>query len=128
MGKSGNRERGTALVERDGKVLLVRDRGVSSFSLPGGKRDTKSESFMCTAVRELYEELGMRSRRAERIYPCDYESAHNLHKVTLIETDDEPTLPTGGELAEYIWWDQKTPLPCFTHVTEILRRYKLAGP
>ena len=31
------RKRATAVVIRDGKVLLVRDKGLVAFSLPGGE-------------------------------------------------------------------------------------------
>jgi 8-oxo-dGTP pyrophosphatase MutT (NUDIX family) len=73
MSTSGKRVRGTALVFRDNAVLLVRDRGQTAFSLPGGKHD-KGEALLCTAVRELHEELGMRVWKAERIYRCDRRS------------------------------------------------------
>ena len=103
--------RGTALLFRNGKVLLVRDRGKSSFSLPGGRR-SGAEAILCTAVREIYEELGMRTRKAERLCHCDYESRHNQHKATLIESDDDPVL-NDGELAEFCWWDLKSKIPRF---------------
>ena len=56
------RIRGTAVVFRDGKVLLVRDRGKYKFSLPGGGTK-RNEPSISSAVRELYEELGMRARK-----------------------------------------------------------------
>ena len=123
MAERKKKLRGTALVFRDDKVLLVRDRGVTSFSLPGGSRKGNEEPFLCTAVRELYEELGMRARKAERIFDCDFESMHSFHKVTLIDTTDDPRV-NDGELAEFLWWDQQTPVKRFAHVEAILRRYR----
>ena len=52
------RQRGTAVVIRHGKVLLVRDKGENKFSLPGGGIE-KRELAVCTAARELFEELGI---------------------------------------------------------------------
>ena len=68
------RRRGTALVIRKGKVLLVRDKGKSRFSLPGGGIN-KGEPTVSAAARELYEELGMRPQKVIRLHHCDFESS-----------------------------------------------------
>ena len=122
MPTSSKQIRGTALLFRQGCVLLVRDKGKSSFSLPGGRR-SGTEALLCTAVREIYEELRMRTRKAERLYHCDYESQHNQHKVTLIESDDDPVL-NDGELAEFCWWNQQSNMPRYAHIDAILNRVK----
>ena len=124
MSKAGKHIRGTAIVVRDGKVLLVRDRGVGPFSLPGGRRKGPHEPFLCIAVRELYEELRLTAKKAERLPECDYDSAHNHHKVTLIETDREPELPQGGEIEEYLWWDQVSGVRRFPSVDAILQNVR----
>ena len=124
MGGS-KRLRGTGLIFRGQTVLLVKDCGQRSYSLPGGRQNSK-EAFLSTAVREIYEELGLRARRAERIYRCDYESRHNLHKVTLIDTDDDPVIQD-GELCEFLWWDRHSDVPRFAHVDAILERYESAS-
>jgi len=114
------RIRGTAVVFRDGKVLLVRDKGKLKFSLPGGGTQ-HHEPSMAAAIRELHEELGMRARKAERIFRCDLEGSLFKHKVSLIETDDEPRL-RGKELEEYLWWDMKTDIPRFGDIDQILKK------
>jgi len=114
------RIRGTSVVFRDGKVLLVRDRGKLKFSLPGGGTH-HHEPSMAAAIRELHEELGMRARKAERISRCDFEGSQSKHKVSLIETDDEPRL-RDKELEEFIWWDMKADIPRFSHVDQILEK------
>lgn len=124
MGGKAKPVRGTAIVVRDGKVLLVRDRGETAYSLPGGKRKGSDEPFLCIAVRELYEELHLVARKAERLDRCDYESRHNRHKVTLIDTDQEPELPQGGELVDCLWWDRVSPIKKFPSVDEILSRWE----
>lgn len=121
MSTPTKRVRGTALIFRENAVLLVRDRGRQAFSLPGGRCDN-GEALLCTAVRELHEELGMRVWKAERIYRCDYESHQNLHKVTLVETTDDPQIQS-RELDDFVWWDHKRDVPRFAHVDAILRLY-----
>lgn len=116
------RIRGTAVVLKDSKLLLVRDKGKNKFSLPGGGVHI-NEPLMATAVRELYEELGMSARKAERIFKCDFKGSYRNHKVTLIESDDEPQL-TGKELDKFIWWDMQTDIPRFPHVDQILNKLK----
>ena len=64
--------RGTAVVIRDGRLLLVRERGKSAFSLPGGKA-RKGEPSLAAATRELAEELGMFPKSATRLFKCDYQ-------------------------------------------------------
>ena len=117
------RKRGTAVVVRDGKFLLVRDRGKKQYSLPGGGAHRKEPS-MAAAIRELYEELEMSAKKSERILGCDYKGALNTHGVSLIETDDEPRL-RGKELDEFIWWDMKLDIPRYPHVDHILNKIKL---
>ena len=116
------RRRGTAVVIRKGRVLLVRDRGRSRFSLPGGGIK-KGEPTVSAAARELYEELGLRAQEVTRLHHCDYKSPLTEHRVCLIEASGEPHL-LGHELNKYIWWDMKTPIQVFGHVTVILNAYQ----
>jgi len=113
------RRRGTAVVFRDNRVLLVRDKGKHNFSLPGGGAE-RNEPSMAAAVRELFEELKMSARKAERIFRSDFKGSINLHKVCLIETDDDPKMH-GEELDEFIWWDMKSDVRRYSHVDQILK-------
>lgn len=114
------RLRATAVVMRDGAVLLVRDRGAKAYSLPGGRRE-RGETATEAAARELREELGMRAVSVRRLERCDYESRHNLHQVSLVESDDEPFI-ADGELEAFTWWDRREPIDAFDHVRAILGR------
>lgn len=116
------RIRGTAVVFRGERVLLVRDRGDKKFSLPGGGTN-QHEPSIASAIRELYEELGMSTRKAERIFNCDFQGSLSHHKVSLIETEDEPRI-RGKELSDFIWWDMKNNIPRHTHVDQILAKLK----
>ena len=57
----------------DGRVLLVRKRGTSTFMQPGGKRDT-GESDISALAREVVEELGccvdQHSARSLGVFEC----------------------------------------------------------
>ena len=114
------RKRGTAVVIRDGRVLLVRDRGRHRFSLPGGAIK-KGEPTVSAAARELYEELGLKTIKVTRLRGCDFNGSLSEHKVCLIETSGEPHL-RGHELDKFIWWDMKELIPVYAHVGNILKK------
>jgi ADP-ribose pyrophosphatase YjhB (NUDIX family) len=115
------RTRGTAIVLRNQAVLLVRDLGKKTYSLPGGGAN-RGEPSLAAAVRELKEELGMSAHKAERLFKCDFDGSFSRHKVSLIETNDNPRL-NAGELEDYIWWDMIQDIPRFRHVDAILEAY-----
>ena len=117
------RQRGTAVVIRDGKVLLVRDMGKHHFSLPGGGIKA-NEPAASAAGRELFEELGLSPVKVTRLPDCDFKGSASNHKVCQIEARGEPRL-RGHELDKFIWWDMKQPVPVFFHVTQILHRMGL---
>ena len=116
------RRRRTAVVIRKGRVLLVRDKGRSRFSLPGGGIN-KGEPTASAAARELYEELDLRAQKVIRLHHCDFRSPLTEHRVCLIEASGEPRL-RGHELNKFIWWDMNAPVPIFGHVTAILGAYR----
>lgn len=121
------RKRVTAVVIRDGKVLLVRDKGLVSFSLPGGAIEN-GEPIESAATRELYEELGLQSIKVTRLRGCDYKGSVNEHKVCLAQAEGEPYL-RGQELDEFIWWDIKEPITIksYAHVNNILKNILKRG-
>jgi 8-oxo-dGTP pyrophosphatase MutT (NUDIX family) len=114
------RQRGTAIVIRHGNVLLVRDKGHHKFSLPGGGIH-EGEPAVSAAARELYEELGLHVTSVKRLRECDFKGSLSEHKVCLIEANGEPRL-RGHELDKFIWWDMKTPIQLYSHVTNILKK------
>jgi len=117
------RKRVTAVVIRDSKVLLVRDKGLASFSLPGGAIKN-GESVKSAAARELYEELKLNSIKVTRLSGCDFKGSVNDHKVCLVQTEGEPQLRQ--ELDKFIWWDIRKPITIavFAHVNNILKRFR----
>lgn len=114
------RHRGTAVVFRDDKVLLVKDRGKDKYSLPGGGTN-RNEPSLAAAIRELYEELKLSAFKAERLFDCDFKGSFSHHRVCFIETKDMPVL-NSRELEEFIWWDMQADIPIYEHVDQILKK------
>lgn len=123
MASRNLRNRGTAVVIRDGRVLLVRDRGRHRFSLPGGGIKG-NEPAASAAGRELFEELGLSPVKITRRRDCDFKGSASHHKVCLIEARGDPRL-RGHELDKFIWWNMKDDMPIFAHVKFILGKLGL---
>ena len=119
---SRRRQRATALVVRDGKYLVVRDKGHDKYSLPGGGMEA-GEAALTAACRELGEELGMKAYRAERLFDHTNEGSVNDHKVVLVHAGGEPRIQD-RELESFRWWDGRERLPLYPHVTSIISRYE----
>ncbi len=112
------RKRGVAVVIRREKLLLVKDKGVYKYSLPGGGVHKNERSFEA-AARELYEETGLRAKKVTWI--GSFQSPVTNHRAYLIEAEGRVHLKRHGELKTYIWWDMKKPIPVFCHVKELLK-------
>ena len=110
------RRRATVVVERDGKVLLVLDKGSSSLSLPGGGVN-RNEPSIAAAARELYEETGLVCTEIRSLFR--YRGSVQSHRVFRAVAQGEVRL-RGGELSAYIWWDGKKKIKALKHVTDIL--------
>ncbi len=119
---SRKRERATALVVRDGKYLVVRDKGRERYSLPGGGME-QGEAALTAACREVSEELGLKAYKAERLFDYESKESFNSHKVVLVFAGGEPKI-NDRELESFRWWDGSERLPLFPHVTSIISRYE----
>lgn len=116
------RQRATALVVKDGKYLLVRDKGHDRYSLPGGGME-QGEAALTAACREVGEELGMKAYKAERLFDYTNEESFNDHKVVLVFAGGDPRI-NDRELESFRWWDGRERLPLYPHVTSIIARYE----
>ena len=114
------RRRATAVVARDGKVLLVKDRGQDRYSLPGGGIK-RSEPVADAASRELSEELGLVAVKVTRSPEYDFEGSFNLHHVCIVEATGEPRLRQ-LEVNAFLWWDMLEWVPILPHVRCILQK------
>ena len=119
---SGKRQRATALVVRDGKYLLVKERGRDSYSLPGGGID-QGEAVLTAACREIGEELGLNAYKAKRLFDHATAEGSNLHKVVLVLAGGEPRI-NDRELDSCWWWDGRESLKAYPHVASIITRYE----
>ena len=119
---SATRHRATVVILRDGKVLLVRDRGRSDFSMPGGGFKS-GESTIQAGIREVsQEELGgLTVESAERLRECDFDGRRARHKVIRLTVKGDPYIKQSKEIAELVWWDMRQTLRVQSHVTRILK-------
>ena len=115
------RNRATALVFREGRLLLVRERGAKHWSLPGGGMK-KGEDPVAAAVRELDEETRLTAQSV--IYLFHYESPSQHHHVCRLEAEGEVEL-LKEEIGDYRWWDGETRLAFIPSAAEIIGRAKI---
>lgn len=117
------RRRATVLVARDGAVLLVRDRGRSTYMLPGGGVE-RGETPSAAAARELYEETGLEATSLR--YLLTFPGKYNDHYIYAAEARGE--VAVGEEVDGFIWWDGQDPTaPVYPHVRGILDTLKESG-
>ena len=110
------RNRATAVVMRDGKVLLVK--GSGKFAMPGGGIDD-GELQIVAAARELWEETGLEPKRIEYLFT--WESDIHRHEVFRVEAEGDVEIAP-GEITDFLWWDREDDLPTYGHVETILKR------
>ncbi|MBO8182709.1 MAG: NUDIX hydrolase [Archaeoglobus sp.] len=114
------RRRAAAVVFKNGKILLVKDKKAKRFSLPGGGI-RKNEPTLSAAIREVYEETHLAAVKAKRRPDLDFKGKVSKHKVCLITVRGKVVL-NKKELKNHFWWDPKKPLtvPVYPHVRHIL--------
>ena len=117
------RNRATLLVTKDGKLLLVRERGARHWSLPGGGME-KGEPPLTAACRELDEETGLRV--LESVFLFDYETPSQHHHVCLLTADGTVELQL-KELGDFRWWDGQAQLSIIPSATEIIDQAWVEG-
>jgi 8-oxo-dGTP diphosphatase len=95
------------LVRQDGRTLLVRKRGTTSFMQPGGKIDP-GETAQRALVRELNEELGI-SVDVDSLLPLGqfsapaaHEAGLNVHADLFLVECDQGVRPE-AEIEEIAW-------------------------
>jgi 8-oxo-dGTP pyrophosphatase MutT (NUDIX family) len=87
-------------------VVVHRPR-YDDWSLPKGKLDP-GESWEEAAVREVYEEVGLRCRLGEELPPVAYTDAKGRDKAVrywLMEPEENPAFEPNDEVDEMRWID-----------------------
>jgi hypothetical protein len=80
------------------------------------------ESTIQAGIREIAEELGLKTISATRLRQCDLKGERANHKVVLLEVEGELRM-NRRELAEYLWWNMKDEIPLQGHVKYIISKY-----
>ncbi|QLE72750.1 NUDIX hydrolase [Streptomyces rectiverticillatus] len=100
-----DRKRAAAVIIRDGKLLMVKERGIGPtgrhdgqeyWTLPGGGI-APDESAEQAAMREVREEVGLHPLSAEFLYDVPYPSGWTACYSVRV-TDGEPRLGIDGDL------------------------------
>ncbi len=117
------RRRSTAICVNEGTIVLVREKGQSRFSLPGGNIE-HGEYSMSAAVREVGEELGLQADAC--LYLFDFESATTLHSVFMIEYQNN--LHLSREISDFTRWAGDTDISVRSTARAILELYRLRKP
>ena len=115
------RQRATAIVERDGHVLLVRDKWRPAFMLPGGGID-EGESPEVAIERELREETTLTTTAVQYLFTHD--GKYNHHHVFSVQADGDVDIAHDPMVVEFAWWDGGPDVPVHPHVNAILDRMK----
>ena len=117
------RNRATALVLRDGRLLLVRERGAKHWSLPGGGMK-KGEDPLAAAIRELDEETKLSPRPPPTCSttkaPASTTTFATWRRKAEVELLKE-------EIGDYRWWDGETQLAIIPSAKEIIERAREKG-
>jgi len=118
---SGPRQRATAIVIRNEKILLVRDRTRTSFSLPGGGIES-GELAISVVARELCEETTLVATNISYLF--QHGGKANNHHVFRIQADGDADESIDADVEEFIWWDRASELSVYPHVVNILDQFR----
>ena len=88
-----------------GKVLVVWNRRFNGWTLPGGKREP-GETIEQTQARELDEEVGLETVRAELLYDSFDDVLQRHVYIYLVETRGTPQEMEHG--CPFMWMDRET--------------------
>jgi len=121
----GLRRRGTVLLlGRDGKVLLVMDKGHRKWSLPGGGVEPGERSSQ-TATREMSEEVGLSVRNLRWL--GHFDGAVSRHSVYFTDDYTGYCHLVGHELSRYMWWSANGHIAAYGHVWKAIEVARQLG-
>jgi 8-oxo-dGTP diphosphatase len=92
------------VVLREGKVCLVHRSRYDDWSLPKGKLDA-GESFEAAALREVWEETGLRCRLGRELAPVRYtvKGRPKLVRYWVMEVVEDAPFAPNDEVDELRW-------------------------
>ncbi|MCH8871153.1 MAG: NUDIX domain-containing protein [Chloroflexi bacterium] len=114
---SSLRQRATAILVRDEKVLLVRDR-----NRPGGGIEA-DELAISAVAREPYEETALVPSTITYLF--QHSGKHNnrhVIRIFLKTLQGEVNVSGDADVEGFFWWDRVQTMSVYPHVVEILDR------
>jgi 8-oxo-dGTP diphosphatase len=107
------------VVMRDGRLALVHRPRYDDWTLPKGKLDPH-ESFEDAALREVFEETGLRCRLVRELPAVEYQarSRPKIVRYWLMEVDDETPFVPGDEVDEVRWVEPAEALEVLTYARD----------
>jgi len=122
----------SSIVERDGRYLLVRRLNapaVDLYAFPGGRAEA-GETPEQTAIRELFEETGLRGMNPRLFHTYELhpeagtDSSHFLLSVFIVDVDREADAVAGSDAAEVGWFlpEEIATLPVPPSIADCLER------
>ena len=104
------------VVVRDGSVCVVHRSRYDDWSLPKGKLDP-GESFEQAALREVWEECGLRCRLVRELSPARYtvKGRPKLVRYWLMEVEDDEGLEANDEVDELRWLSPEEAVDVLTY-------------
>lgn len=92
------------LIEHDGKVLGLRQRHRSGYSLPGGLLD-RGEQPAGAVAREVAEETGLRIDPGDELTVVFDPDVHHCDVIFHVRCADRPPVRPASEATSYAWLD-----------------------
>ena len=99
------RAAGGVVVRDDGRIAIVHRPRYDDWSLPKGKLDP-GETFEEAALREVWEETGMRCALGDELDPVRYRDNKGRPKIVrywLMHVEDDPGFVPNDEVDELRW-------------------------
>jgi 8-oxo-dGTP diphosphatase len=97
---------GGLVVRRDGRIAVIHRSRYDDWSLPKGKLDP-GESFEDGALREVYEETGVRGRIVDELAPTRYVDRKGRDKVVRwyrMDVDSDPVEFAANDEVDELRW------------------------
>jgi 8-oxo-dGTP diphosphatase len=112
------RRRGLAIVETPRGILVVSGRS-KVFYLPSGGAE-KWESREKAALRELYEETGLKAKSSEFLFSyvgrvwCDHRGRETQNHTKVFKVEVEGTPRAGSEISHIDYWNPDSNISNFS--------------
>ena len=121
------RRKGSAIVDTNKGILVVSGRS-KKFMLPGGGAE-RGESRKKAAIRELYEETGLKTKSINYLFEYLGSKWHtfsgkevrNATKVFLIQAEGEPK--PRHEIKHIAFWKQESKINLTSGTKKVIERY-----